>query len=151
MIEFIFFVVIVFLLAVATLRNYDAFPFSRYPMFSKPAEISQIRVIRIAFEMRNKDVVWWKSRFYRYPEFVGRSLENLVDRNSSDERTNAFLELEKQRLLHEVLRLVEQEKGPLPDISALRVIKRTGAWSGNKLTAADELVDRVPIGKLSKT
>src|ERR1700733_3321801 len=81
-----------------TLLRRDAWPFSRYPMFSRYRDPRQVCVICIALETPDGSLTWWRPHFYRYPDVLGRKLA-LDD-----------LAL-KLWCVSEVLRLVQLENG----------------------------------------
>src|ERR1700737_744218 len=96
--------VLLFILLLAPLlwtmvRGRDAWPFSHYPMFSHLTDLSEVEVFRAALETTNGEIVWWRSEFYRYPEFVGRSLKRIQRLEVEGGRTAALVSLERQRCL----------------------------------------------------
>lgn len=135
-----------------TVRGRDAFPFSHYPMFSDSTDISKVEVFRIALENSNGDIYWWKSEFYRYPEFIGRQFKKLYYAEG-DLTQKAFINLEKQRLLAEVVRLIELEDKTLESVRNLHIVKRRASSQQQKsgeISVKDEIIEIIPLGKIRK-
>lgn len=141
----IFFIIILIPLLCITLRGKDAFPFSHYPMFSNLSSPNQVEVFRIALETTDGKSVWWKSEFYRYPEFVGRRLKELEQTESDG--LKAFTSLDRQRYLIEVLRLIEAEEKSLDQYRAFLIVRRT---VDNDVEIKDDVIERIPLEGMKK-
>ncbi len=118
----LFFVLICGVLVWVTITGKDLYPFSSYPMFSagnKPP----LKVIRLALEDEHGNITWWRSRFYRYPEFAGKKLGGFYQANSS-EKTHPAIILAKVKLLKKLIKLVGKEE-EYTDYKALHIIERT--------------------------
>jgi len=140
------FVILLALLLWVTIQGKDAWPFSHYPMFSGLRDLSQVEVFRVALETRAGEVIWWRSEFYRYPEFVGRRLKRLQQLASEDGRTATFASLEGKRYLSTVLSLIEREEGGVESYVALHIVRRTvSAGSDSKLEIKEQTLNRIPL------
>lgn len=134
-----------------TVRGKDAWPFSHYPMFSRLTGLGDVEIFRVALETRSAEVVWWRSKFYRYPEFVGRELRLLDAQTAERGPVAAIASLEKQRYLAEVLRLIEAEEGGIERYEALLIMKRRiQPDPASRLLVKDELIFRVPTSKIKR-
>lgn len=141
----IFFIIILIPSLWVTLRGKDAFPFSHYPMFSNLSNPVQVEVFRIAFEKKDGEFVWWKSEFYRYPEFVGRRLKQL--HQTDNDKIKAFTFLERRRYLIEVLRLVETEEKSPEQYQAFLIVRRT---VNSDFEINDVVIERIPLEGIKK-
>jgi len=130
-------------------RGQDAWPFSHYPMFSQLTGLSEVEVFRLALETTTGEILWWRSEFYRYPEFVGRRLQSIHQMESEGARAKALASLERQRCLAEVLRLIETEVGRLDRYQAFQIVRRT-VDTNNGLTIKDQTVARIPIAEIKR-
>jgi hypothetical protein len=120
----IFFTLMVGILIWVTIAKKDFFPFSWYPMYSATYRADQVRVLRIALQDANGDITWWKTKYYRYPEFVARKLDILMQAPANSKVGDGINLLAQKRLLDEVLRLIEQEEGSLKNHTAFLIIER---------------------------
>jgi len=130
-------------------RGQDAWPFSHYPMFSQLTNLSEVEVFRLALETTTGEIVWWRSEFYRYPEYVGRMLKQLHEMEIEAGRPRAFASLERQRYLAEVQRVIETEVGRLDRYQAFQIVRRT-VDTNNGFTIKDQTVARIPIAEIKK-
>ena len=120
-----------------TLVGRDAWPFSHYPMFSGPKDLSQVEIFRVALETAEGEVVWWRSRFYRYPEHIGSELRRAAARG----KRKHF-----QKYLVEVVRLIRLEDGDAARYRAVHIIRRTAfEGPGRALVIDDQTVATFPI------
>jgi hypothetical protein len=78
-------------------------------MFSTISSIENIVVYRLAFEKQDGTIEWWKSEFYRYPEFVGKKLAPVLHSSGTNHKTTIVSLLQKNKLLLDVIRLMELE------------------------------------------
>lgn len=146
---FVFFILCLIPLLWVTLRGKDAFPFSHYPMFSNLSDVNNVEVYRIALETHEGKLVWWKSEFYRYPEMVGRKFKDLYQIENEGEEV--FSNLERQRLLIQVLRLIEDEEKSTRQYQAFHVIKRTAYEDEQKqLIIQEETIEKFPLEGIKK-
>ena len=74
----LFFILICICLAYITFFGKEAYPFSSYPMFSQTYELQSIKIIKIALEDKNGDLIWWESEFYRYPQIIGNNIKKMI-------------------------------------------------------------------------
>jgi hypothetical protein len=72
----VFFVaaLLIFAFFSVTLLRREAWPFTRYPMFSRYRDPRQVCVICIALETPDGNLTWWRPHFYRYADIFGRKL-----------------------------------------------------------------------------
>jgi hypothetical protein len=56
---------------IVTIRGRDAWPFSGYPMFSKPVSAERIRVCRIRLEYPGGESRWWRPHYYKLQQTLG--------------------------------------------------------------------------------
>lgn len=152
MLSVVFFSALVAALLWATVRDQDAWPFSHYPMFSRPATLSELMVIRLALETRDGEITWWRSRHFRYPEFVGRRLARTYAVEAAGTRAAAALMLERLGVLNEALRLIRHEEGSLDRYSAIRVVRRTASHDpAHGLVIEERTLARIPLEELERT
>lgn len=118
----LFFAVICGVLTWVTVTGKDLYPFSSYPMFSAGSK-PPVKVIRLALEDRYGNITWWRSRFYRYPEFSGKKLAPFYQAGSSEKAHPAII-LAKAKLLNELIRLINTNE-ECSDYKALHIIERT--------------------------
>ena len=142
----LFFYGMVFILLLATFRKTDFFPFSRYPMFSKNYSIEKIRIMRISFQDKNGDVYPWQSNFYRYPEYIGKSLRKSYDLFGKIPEKEAFWFLDLKRTLLNVIKLLEFEKMSTKDIQYIRIEEVTVK---QKNVISVLLVALIPISEIT--
>src|SRR5215831_12595621 len=102
----------------AMARGKDYWPFSHYPMFSQHSAVKELAVYRLALETKSGTMTWWRSEFFRYPEFVGQRLRRIHHATNQVGKDAAFAKLEQQFLLTEVLRLIEAEEGSIDQYQA---------------------------------
>lgn len=140
----IFFVLVCAILAGITIARRDAFPFSWYPMYAAPYAPENVKLIRLGLQMHDGTVSWWQSRFYRYPEYTGRRLLQL--RKAAEKAgTNVFITLERNKLLLEVLRLIESEEGSVKAYKAFHIVERT---VNSSLEISDHTIEVVSFSEL---
>ena len=129
-----------------TVRGREAWPFSHYPMFAQPHTLAQVEVFRVARETADGEIIWWRSRFYRYPERLGRDLrqaQTLAQHNA------ALPLLEQRRLLAEAARLIRLEEGGASRYRALRIVRRTAAFDRQQqLVVGEETIATVSFDSL---
>jgi hypothetical protein len=152
MIFTVLFVILLLLpLVWVTVRGVDAWPFSHYPMFSQLMSPNEVEVFRVALETDAGEVVWWRSDFYRYPEFVGRTLKRIHRMSKEGGKIEAVAALETQRCLAEVLRLIEVEEGNANHYRAFHLIRRSIDTRGDKaFSVKDQTVARIPFGSIKR-
>jgi hypothetical protein len=126
----VFFVAAVLILMFfsVTLLRREAWPFTRYPMFSHYRDPRQVCVICIALETPDGNLTWWRPRFYRYPDIVGRKLV------PDDPSLRLWC-------VSEVLRLVRLEKGDSETYRAIHIVERR--WIG--CSVQDRTLARVTV------
>lgn len=150
----LFFIVsaaVLWMLIWTTLRGRDFFPFSHYPMFSNSADVSNVEVFRLALETKANKVYWWKSEFYRYPEYIGRQLQKLYQMAKESDKISPFITLKKHHYLFEVLRIIEIEDKTIDNLQSLRIIKRTIIRESGDLLINDEVIDVIAVSELIKS
>jgi hypothetical protein len=141
----VFFIGMCSILLWVTIRQKDAFPFSWYPMYSGTHALDKISIVRIALQQQDGGVAWWQSRFYRYPEYTGRKLRALQQAINSGTKNDVFVLLERNRLLLEVLRLIESEQGSAKDYTAFHIVERT---VNNNLAITDRTIGIISFSEL---
>jgi hypothetical protein len=114
-------------------------------MYSTPHSVDQISVFRLALEKKDGTVAWWQSEFYRYPEYLGRKLQQIKNAGSDDIKKSTLLKLEQKRLLLIALQIIEKEEGNSDAYNAFRIIQRTTAAD---LQPVDEIIEIIPITRL---
>ena len=134
----------------ATIRGRDVYPFSHYPMFSNRGSIEKAEIFRLALETADNEVYWWKSEFYRYPEYVGRKLRELYRAEKRFDNPNPFIELKKRQFLVEVLRLIKTENKTIENLQAIRIVKRNIAEKNQNLIINDEIIDVFAVSEIIK-
>jgi hypothetical protein len=126
----------------------DAWPFSHYPMFSRLTDVGQVVVFRIALEKADGEIVWWKSEFFRYPEFIGRMLKQCSKTDGPG--SSLYTALQKEKYLAEVLRLIAVE-GRDPEYRAIHIVRRTAGRSGEgKPVLLDQTLERIPLESIKR-
>jgi hypothetical protein len=147
----VFFSMIVGALLWVTVTGKDAWPFSSYKMFSSPMDLNDVTVYRVALEKQDGETVWWQSRFYRYPEFIGRNLKRIYEAKSTDPRFPTIAALEARKHLLDVMRLISIEEPSLDQYRAFQVVRRTARLDdGNNIETKDEVVSKVPVDTLKE-
>ncbi len=135
----------------AMVRGKDYWPFSHFPMFSRPGTVKELAVFRLALETNTGAVTWWRSEFFRYPEFVGQRLRRIHQAISQGGKDAAFATLEQEFLLTEVLRLIEREEGSIDQYQAFQVVRRTvDNLDGATPIIKDDTVARIPLPTLKR-
>jgi hypothetical protein len=126
----VFFVAAVLILMFfsVTLLRREAWPFTRYPMFSHYRDPRDVCVICIALENSDGNLTWWRPHFYRYPDILGRKL--VPDDPSL-----------RLKYVSEVLRLVRLEKGATDSYRAIHILERR--WID--CSAQDRTLARVTV------
>jgi hypothetical protein len=145
MMSVLFFTSVCCILLLVTISGMEAFPFSHYPMFSALYDAKNVKVFRIALEKRNGETVWWKSRFYRYPEQLGNKMKALYSQSGVNKTRQTFLILERDRLLLEVFRLMKQEGYNTEEYSSIHI---TELSVGKDLCIIKNTIDIIELGKL---
>lgn len=150
MIFYIIFILITSILVYVTIAGKDAFPFSHYPMFSGAHSLENAKVFRLALEKQDGEIVWWNSEFYRYPEFVGRQLKRIYQTTGEDKISNAFVLLERQKLLIEVLRIIAIQEGTLKNYKALHIVERSPFQTNGEIVIDDRTISVMPFEKITR-
>ena len=134
------------LLLWVTLRGRELWPLTSYPMFSERHALAQVEVFRVALETHTGECEWWRSRFYRYPERIGRELQQAQRLG----QLNAGLPLLAQRrLLAEAARLIRLEEGGTAQYRALHIVRRTAAFdSQQELRIVEQTIARLAFDDL---
>jgi hypothetical protein len=57
-------------MALLTMTRRDAWPITRYPMFSGYRRIGDVRVLCLALETADGSLRWWRPHFYRYTDGI---------------------------------------------------------------------------------
>lgn len=141
----IFFFAICSILLWVTVMQKEAYPFSYYPMYSSPHQVSGVSVYRIAFKKQDGTMTWWESEFYRYPEYVGRKLKQLHAINGGSVEKDVLLRLEQNRLLILVLRIAKEEGIPMGNYVTLCIVERKVTTD---LKPEDEVIETIPLDNL---
>jgi hypothetical protein len=78
----------------------DAWPLTRYPMFSRYRRARDLRVVCLALEGLDGTFSWWRPHFYRYVDGIGGKLADLSEENISScaEQVTRLLALEHEDL-----------------------------------------------------
>lgn len=149
MFSIFFFSVLLAALVWVTISGKDAWPFSHYPMFSDPMSLSNLMVIRLALETREGEIIWWRSSFYRYPEYVGRRLKHTYQMEREPSQSARLAPLERQKYLAEVMRLIRLEEGSLDRYCAVRIVQRTAsADEPQGFVIHEQILARIPLEEL---
>lgn len=141
----VFFCVVCAMFLWVTLFRKQLYPFSFYPMYSAPHSLDDIVVFRLALEKKDGSVVWWRSEFYRYPEYLGRKLKQLHASGIGDVQRSALLRLEQTRLLLIALKIIEKEEGTTDGYSAFRIVQRTMTAD---IRPVDKIIGIIPLDTL---
>jgi hypothetical protein len=139
MIYSFFFIAICSILIFVTFSGKEAFPFSHYPMFSKLHDVTDVVIFRIALETQEGEIQWWDSKFYRYPEIVGRKISSLKNADK-----NATV-LAQSKLLVKILQIITIEKGNFDKYKAFHIIERS---VNENLMIVDKTIEIVPFEKI---
>ena len=145
MIYYAFFIAVCLILVVVTIAGKDYWPFSHYPMFSVEQKLEDVKIWRLALEDKHGNIEWWQSRFFRYPEFTGRKLQKIYNLNVQGKKLTAFVNIERDRLLKSVLKLIDKEYTG-NTYTAIHIIERTVSRS---LEVQEHTIDIVPIAQLN--
>jgi hypothetical protein len=137
----VFFLLICSALVLVTIAGRDFYPFSNYPMFSAKHQVSNIKVFRVALETQEGKLEWWQHEAFRYPEFVGKKLKQIYDTlPGNDGKASVLANLQKYKLLAEVLRLIRLDGYAIDHYRAFHLIERT---ISNNLEIKDKTVEIV--------
>jgi hypothetical protein len=98
-------------IALLNLFRRDAWPITRYPMFSRYRAAQEVRVVCVALEAFDGTFSWWRPHFYRYADGIGRQLADLSEPNISS-------------CMEQVTRLLAIEHEDLSWCKAVHVIER---------------------------
>lgn len=107
------------MLGVATAFGIESWPFSSYPMYSMPKQISQVEVSRFAFEFDSGEVVLWKPDF----PYIAKDLEGVVERSHGQPGFEATLKIASRAVLADLAR--EHPTEYLSRIRTVFVLRRT--------------------------
>ncbi|MFM7022566.1 MAG: hypothetical protein ACKOXB_06270 [Flavobacteriales bacterium] len=141
----IFFVVMCALLLLATFLERDFFPFSNYPMFSRPAKAENITILRIKLEKENGEINWWQPEFFRYPEKINQTF-NEIQKLKKNSGNNILVQHEENKIIAEILRLIKEEEGSV-NYKALHLIERK---IQKNISINDDTVAVFPLDRLKK-
>lgn len=141
----VFFIIICVALIGVTLVGRDFWPFSHYPMFSIQQKMEDITVWRIALEDNKGKIEWWQSKFFRYPEFAGRKLQKIYGLNIKGKKLEAFINIERNKLLKAVMMHIKQEQ-PEHHYSAIHIIERK---VNDSLNVNDKTIDIISLEQLN--
>lgn len=120
--------VVIALTLFLTLAGRDLWPLTSYPMFSGYRDPSGVRVVCLALETRDGKLEWWRPRFYRYQDKLGRKLAG----------ANTELTL---WCVGEALRLIRLEEGDTLGYRAIHVVERRWVNAASE----DRTLARIPI------
>jgi hypothetical protein len=118
-------------------------------MFSRLTRIGDVEVFRIALETKDYEIVWWKSGFFRYPEFVGERLRELHHARPAG-GSSIFITFQRNRILSEVLRLIVSEEGNTDRYRAFHIVRRTACSKGLDLQIEDRIIAKIPIEEIQR-
>jgi hypothetical protein len=105
---------IAFLIGFTVLVNLvrrDAWPFTRYPMFSRYRKTEDIQVVCLALEASDGSLRQWQPHFYRYTDGIGVKLGDLSEGNISS-------------CVEQVMRLLKLEHRDVSWCKAVHVLER---------------------------
>jgi hypothetical protein len=133
--EWLSITLLVALFILVSLSPRDAWPFARYPMFSRYRKSQEVRVICLALEAKDGSLKWWRPHFYRYTDALGPKLVDLSDAS-------------KSFCLREVSRLLALEYGDISWCRSIRILERR--WTNGRLS--DTALAAIPVeGRLHTT
>jgi len=118
-----FFILICISLAYISLFSQEAYPFSSYPMFSQTYQLQSIKIIRIAIEAKNGELIWWESKFYRYPQIIGNNIKKLTQ--LKNELNPKIYNLKLNKTLLYALNLFHNEYVTLNNYHSFHIIERS--------------------------
>lgn len=111
------------MVGLATALGIESWPFSSYPMYSVPNQISQVEIPRFAFEMDNGDVVLWDPDF----PYIAKDLAGVVERSQRQPDFEATLEIATRAVLADLAH--EHPTEHLSRIRKVLVLRRTVRWA----------------------
>jgi hypothetical protein len=94
-----------------SLLRRDAWPLTRYPMFSRYRRAQEVRVVCLALEALDGTLNWWRPHFYRYTDGIGGKVADLSEGNISScaEQVTRLLALEFEDVsLCKALHIIER-------------------------------------------
>lgn len=129
------------MLGLATALGIESWPFSSYPMYSVPNDISQVEIPRFAFELDSGEVVLWDPDF----PYIAKDLEGVVERSSGQPDFEATLEIAARAVLADLAH--EQSTEYLSRIRNVLVLRRTlrRAEDTSRLVAEDQRLASFPV------
>lgn len=127
---------------VVVYRQWDAWPYSFYPMFSKPQSPRRVVVYRIAFQLGSGERIWWQPRYAKLQETLGLGFQKLA--------LSAASGLDKVREEADlVAQMIHYVRGDLPlqqEIVAICVMRRIATLQPKGIfEVQDELYRRYPL------
>jgi len=126
-----------------TIRERDAWPFTRYPMFVNPVNAETLCVYRIAIGYADGSRRWWQPRFYKLQQTFGEEFARAI----------AHPMPERMARLQDVFSRIEHCLGQDPATALATsycVVRRQAVRSAaGKWTPVDEVVQRVALRAVS--
>lgn len=124
-----------------TLKGKESWPFSCYPMFSKPIIASEnMAYYRIALESENGAIDWWKPSFPRHQ----RRVSLILEKASLDMESKDSIET-KQRCLTELVKLLNREQPEHKHIAICIYLRRMVNNDNGALSIDNELAERITL------
>lgn len=132
------------MLGLATALGIESWPFSSYPMYSVPNEISQVEISRFAFELDSGDVVLWDPDF----PYIAKDLEGVVERSQGQPDFEATLQIAARAVLADLAH--EHPTEYLSRIREVLVLRRTVLWieDDNRWVVDDRPLISFPVETL---
>ena len=123
-----------------TVRGRDAWPFSGYPMFSKPVGAREIRVYRIRLEYPGGEARWWRPHYYKFQQIFGLDFKRAMGLPLAD----------RIETLHGLRLRIEHCLRHDPDAAGATaysmVLRRPVFHSDGTWKTVDEVVQRTALG-----
>jgi hypothetical protein len=137
----VFFLALIFLAAswFVAMRGRDAWPFSGYPMFSRPVRAEQIRIYRIRLEYPDGDARWWRPHYYKLQQTFGLDFRRAMSLPLAD-RIERLHNL-RLRIEH----CLSRDPGAAGVTGYCLVLRRPVLRPDGTWETGDEVVQRTPL------
>lgn len=105
---------------VVAYRQRDAWPYSWYPMFSKPKNPERVVVYRIAIQLKTGERAWWRPRYGKVQESLGLGFQKLALSTA----LGPALAREEAELVARLIHYVRADSSPTEEAVAICVMRR---------------------------
>jgi hypothetical protein len=126
---------------IVTVMQRDAWPFSCYPMFSRPNTPETMSVFRIAFQYSNGTMRWWTPHFYKLQHSLGVDLRPFTGSHSQRVRVR------RSRALRIIARCAQEDSMTPPADYLCIVRRRCVLGTDGRWKTIDRVVARIKVSE----